>query len=75
MTNNRLDGLALMKINRDYCNELSSEEKIRPSFVDTLFRVNRLHPCKPAAWNVIIDDYYYDESTEVQTLGVIRIQL
>ena len=27
MTNNRLSGLALMKINRDCCNELSSEEK------------------------------------------------
>ena len=26
MTNNRLGGLALMKINRDYCNELSSED-------------------------------------------------
>ena len=28
---------------------------IRPSFVDTLFPVNRPHPFKPAAWNVIID--------------------
>ena len=33
---------------------------IRPSFVDTLFPVNRPHPCKPAAWNVIIGDYYYE---------------
>ena len=29
MTNNRLGGLALMNINRGYCNELSSEEKIK----------------------------------------------
>ena len=33
---------------------------IRPSFVDTLSPVNRLHPCKPATWNVIIGDYYYE---------------
>ena len=29
---------------------------IRLSFVDTLFPVNRPHPCKPAVWN----DYYYE---------------
>ena len=29
MTNNRLSGLALMKINLDYCYEVSSEEKIK----------------------------------------------
>ena len=33
---------------------------IRPSFVDTLFPVLRPHPCKPAEWNVIIGDYYYE---------------
>ena len=33
---------------------------VRPSFVDTLFLVNRPHPGKPAAWNVIIVDYYYE---------------
>ena len=33
MTNNRLGGLALMKINRDYCNELSFEEKTKNSEV------------------------------------------
>ena len=33
---------------------------VRPSFVDTLFPVNRPHPGKPAAWNVIIVDYYYE---------------
>ena len=33
---------------------------IRPSLDDTLFPVNRPHPCKPAAWNVIIGDYYYE---------------
>jgi len=29
MTNNRLTGLALMKINRDCCDELSSEDKVK----------------------------------------------
>ena len=33
MTNNRLTGLTLMKINRDYCNELSSEERIKGKVV------------------------------------------
>ena len=40
MTNNRLSGLALMKINRDCCNELSSEEKIK----DIVKSFAQLHP-------------------------------
>ena len=40
MSNNRLTGLALMKINRDCCNELSSEEKIK----DIVKSFSQLHP-------------------------------
>ena len=40
-----------------WCNGIFS---ITLSFVDTLFPVNRPHPYKPAAWNVIIGDYCYE---------------
>ena len=40
MTNNRLSGLALMKINQDCCNELPSEEKIK----DIVKSFAKLHP-------------------------------
>ena len=40
MTNNRLSGLALIKNNRDYCNELSSEERIK----EIVKSFSQLHP-------------------------------